>query len=403
MMKKYLICGIAAAVILSACGGSKKDNAAVLNDKKAALEKLKKERTSTDEKIRQMEKELSTLDTSSDANINIKLVSAAPVAIRNFMHYIELQARIDADNVSYISPRGQGGQVKAIYVKEGDHVSKGQLVLKLDDAIVQQQIAAAKQQMEGIKTQLNFAKTISQRQQNLWNQGIGTEVQLISAKKDVESLENQLKFAEEQVKVAVEQLKTTYVYSDVAGIADLINVKVGELFSGVSAAGPQIKIVNNNSLKAVANVPENYTANVHKGSPVIVNVADLNKQFSSNIFRISQSIDITQRGFVAEAKVPSDPSLKPNQLAVMKILDYSSPNAVVAPVNTVQTDEKGKYIFVMEKLSNGKFVARKKVVVVGEVYGTDVEVKAGLTAEDKVITEGYQNLYEGQVVSPTNQ
>ena len=114
---------------------------------------------------------------------------------------------------------------------------------------------------------------------------------------------------------------------------------------------------------------------------------------------VSQSIDASQRGFVAEAKIPSDASLKPNQSLVMKILDYSALKAIVIPVNMVQTDESNKYVYVMEKLGNGKTIAKKKVINIGEVYGELVEIKTGLNPGEQLITEGYQNLYEGQNVS----
>ncbi len=397
-MKKYIFISATALLILSSCGEGKKETTGNLNDKKVLLEKLTKDKNLTEEKIKELQQQIADADTSAESSANIKLVSVTPVAKQDFKHYIDLQGKVDADNISYISPRGMGGQIKAIYIKQGDFVKKGQLILKLDNAIANQQVIASKQQLEGIKTQLNFAKNIYTRQQNLWSQGIGTEVQLISAKNNVESLENQLSSAQEQVKIAEEQLKTANVYSDVSGYADVVSVRVGELFQGVTAMGPQIQIVNTSSLKVVTNVPENYATRVRKGSPVIVLITDINKQYNSSVSLISQSIDITQRGFVAEAKIPYDINLKPNQLAVVKILDYHAPNALVIPVNVIQTDEKGKYVFVLDKLSNGKSVAKKKQVVVGEVNSGNVEIKSGLTAGEQVITEGYQNLYEGQII-----
>ena len=398
-MKQYLITGLATIVILSSCGSSQKDDNASLNDKKAALEKLKTEKNKSEEQIRKLEAELSKLDST---NVKAKLISISPVVTKNFQHFIDLRGHVDADNISLITPRGMGGQVKALYVKEGDMVRKGQLLLKLDDAIVRQQVAASKQQLEGIKTQLAFAKNIYQRQKNLWDQNIGTEVQLISAKNNVEALENQLESAKEQVKVAEEQLKTANVYSDVNGVADVVNVRVGEIFQGMTASGqPQIKIVNTSSLKVVTNVPENYGGRVRHGAPVNILIEDLNKSINSTVTRISQVVDPTQRGFIADARIPYDAALKPNQTAVVKILDYAAPNAIVIPVNVVQTDEKGKYVYIIQKLSNGKMVASKRNIIIGEVYGAEVEVKTGIKAGDELITEGYQSLYEGQLVNAT--
>jgi RND family efflux transporter MFP subunit len=386
---KLSLFAIAGSMIILASCGSKDDNGnKTIAQKKARLEKLNAE-------VSQLKEELARLDTGSANDARIKLVATSPVAISDFKHYIDLRGRVDAENISYITPRGMGGQVKALYVQEGQRVSKGQLLLKLDDAIQRQSVVAARQQLDGIKTQLNYAKNIYDRQKNLWDKGIGTEVQLISARTNVQSLEDQLKSSQEQVQVAVEQLNTSNVYSDVSGIADVVNIKVGELFSGMG----QIKIVNNSSLKAVSNVPENYISRLQKGTPVVVEVLDAGKKINTTVSLISQSIDPTQRGFMAEAKLPSDPMLKPNQSVVMRFLDYTANQAIVIPVNAIQSDEKNKYVYVMEKSADGKSVARKKIISIGEVYGNEVEVKEGLKAGEQLITEGYQNLYEGQLIS----
>lgn len=402
-MKKITQVSIAAALLIfmASCGNSKKDDSASLNDKKASLEKLKANKLKTDEEIKKLQEELEKLDTNSASAAKIKLVSVAPVSTQDFQHFIDLKGQVSAENISYISPRGMGGQVKAIYVKEGQAVKKGQLLLKLDDAIMQQNVTASRQQLEGIKTQLAFAKNLYQRQKNLWDQGIGTEVQLITAKTNVEGLENQLKSAQEGVQVAVEQAKTAYVYSDVSGIADVVSIKVGETFTGMTAMGPQIKIVNTSSLKVVTNVPENYLTRIHKGSMVEITIPDANKKVNSSISLISQSIDPIQRGFIAEAKIPYDALLKPSQSAVLRILDYTAPNAIVIPVNVLQSDETGKYVYVAIKSSNGKTTAHRVSVTIGEVYGEYVEIKGGLKAGDEIVTEGFQNLYEGQGISTT--
>jgi len=384
-----------AIVFMVSCGNSSKEGNAAINDKKAELEKLKASKTKTDEEIQKLQAELEKLDSNTANTSKIKLVGVAPVTTQDFKHYIDLQGHVDAENISYITPRGMPSQVKAVYVKQGQYVKKGQLLLRLDNAIMQQQVTASKQQLEGIKTQLSFAKNLYQRQKNLWDQGIGTEVQLITAKTNVESLENQLKATNEQVKVSIEQSNTSNVYSDVNGVADVVNVKVGEIFSGMG----QIKIVNTSNLKVVTNIPENYLTRLRRGSTVEISIPDANKKLTSTISLISQSIDPTSRGFIAEAKIPVDPALKPNQSAIVRILDYSAASAIVIPVNTVQSDETSKYVYLLTKLNNGKTVAKKQQVVIGEVYGNNVEIKAGLKAGDQLITEGYQNIYDGQLIS----
>ncbi len=395
---KFVKNSILSALLVLAFSSCNNGGGNSLSDKKAKLEKVRSQRDKADEEIKKLETDIAKLDTSAGKNVNTKLVAVAPVKMQNFKHYIDLQAKIDAENISYISPRGMAGQVKAIYVKQGQKVSKGQLLLKLDDAIIQQQVNAARQQLQGIKTQLSFAKNIYERQKNLWDKGIGTEVQLISAKTNVQSLEDQLKAANEQINVAVVQSNTSNVYSDVAGIADVVNIRVGEIFSGVTAVGPQIKIVNTNNLKVVASVPENYISRFKTGIPVEINIPDLNKTITSKISFLGQSIDPTRRGFTAEAKIPYDAQLKPDQTAILKVMDYSADSTIVIPVNLVQTDETGKYVFIMETNNNIQ-TAKKKVITIGEVYGNSVEVKSGLTTGDNIITDGYQNLYDGQIVS----
>lgn len=396
-MKKITQISIAlfATVLIASCGDSKKDGSAAINDKKAELEKLKSAKAKNEAEIAKLQAELEKIDSATANAAKIKLVSVAPVTTADFKHYIDLMGRVDADNISYISPRAMTGQIKAIYVQQGQMVKKGQLLLKLDDAIMRQTIIASKQQLEGIKTQLAYAKNLYQRQQNLWKEGIGTEVQLITAKNNVTSLENQLDAAQEGIKTQQEQLSTANIYSDVTGIADLVTVKIGEVFPGMGV----IKIVNTSSLKVVTNVPENYLTRMRKGSQVQITIPDAGKTVNSSISLISQSIDPNQRGFIAEAKIPYDPILKPSQSAVVKILDYAAANAIVIPVNVVQSDETGKYVFVLTKSSNGKTTAHRVVVLLGEVYGEQVEIKAGLKAGDQLVTEGYQNLYEGQGIT----
>lgn len=395
-MKKVTQTALAfsALLIMASCGNSSKDDKAIINDKKAAIEKLKAESAKNEAEIKKLQAELEKIDSNTANAAKIKLVSVAPVTVQDFKHYIDLQGHVDAENISYITPRLGPGQVKAIYVRQGQYVKKGQLLLKLDDAVIQQQVTASRQQLEGIKTQLNFAKDIYRRQKNLWDQGIGTEVQVVTAKTNVESLENQLRSATEGMQIAVEQAKGASVYSDVNGVADIVNVKVGEIFAGMG----QIKIVNTSNLKVVTNVPENYLTRLHKGSVVEISIPDANKKITSSLSVISQAIDILQRGFVAEAKIPSDPALKPNQTAIMRILDYAAPNAVVIPVNIVQSDETGKYVYLISR-ANGKAIVKKQTVLIGEVYGDNVEIKAGLKGGEELVTEGYQALYEGQVVS----
>lgn len=383
-------------LFMTACGGNDKNKE--LNQKKEKLEKLKKEQAGTNAEIKKLELEIAKLDTTNKKVDKAKLVALDTVQFKTFTHYIDLQGKVDADNISYISPRGTGGQVRAVYVKEGEYVRKGQLLLKLDDAIIRQNLAAAKQGIAATRNQLELAKDVYTRTKNLWDQHIGTEVQLLQAKTNVDVLENQIKTQEQNVRVAEEQLSTTNVVSNVSGVADEVNIHVGEMFTGAPTAG--IKIVNTSNLKVVTDVPENYLARVAKGTPVIISVPEINKTYNSVISIISQSISATSRGFTAEAKVPQDKSLKPNLSATVRIQDYTTPNAITIPVNTLQTDEVGKFVLVAVKEGN-TMIARKRQIQVGELYGDRLEVKGGLQKGDIIITEGFQSLYDGQAVTTT--
>jgi len=393
-MKQYFIRTILSVLIFASCSDSKKDGNAAINDKKIQLEKLKSDKEKNDQEIAKLQAELLKLDPNSNPS-KVKLVTTVPIIKQDFNHYIELQGKVDADDISYVSPRGMGGQVKAVFVKQGDLVKKGQLLLKLDDAIMQQQVMAARQQLEGIKIQLGYAKNIAQRQKNLWDQGIGTEVQLITAQNNVSGLADQLKSGNESVKLAQEQLSTANVYSNVSGVADIVNIRVGETFSGMSAAGPQIKIVNTSRLKVICNIPENYLGSVKKGSPVVVLLPDNQKEFTTSISFIGASIDASNRGFVIEAKLPADPAVKPNQIALVKVKDYSAPAAIAIPLNTLQNDDKGKFVMVAVT-ENGKLIARKRPVNIGMLNGELLEIKTGLKEGDVLVTEGFASIYEGQ-------
>ncbi len=397
-MRKYYAGLLLVALIAASCGSSSKDEKGALNDKKVQLEKLKKEQATTNAEIQKLEAEIAKLDTSAARVSNARLVAVMPLATQNFVHYIDLQGKIDADNVSYVSPRLGPGLVKAVYVTKGQQVRKGQLLLKLDDAVQRQNIIAAKQGLETIKTQLAMARDLYNRQNNLWKQGIGTEVQLISARTNVQTLENQLAAAQANIRTLQEQANATNVYADVSGVADEVNIRPGETFTGFAGTQPQIRIVNTGSLKAVADVPENYAGRVKTGAPVVVVLPDINRTFTNlKISRAGQLINPNSRAFAAEVAVPYDPSIRPNQLAQIRIQDYASSNTIVIPVNTVQTDEKSKYVYVAVQ-EGGKTIARRKTVVVGELSGADIEIKSGLAAGDQLITEGFQNLYEGQVI-----
>ncbi|MBK6497550.1 MAG: efflux RND transporter periplasmic adaptor subunit [Saprospiraceae bacterium] len=363
------------------CGKQVEVNAG-LDAKLKELETLKQQHAAINAKMDSVQAEIIRLDPSR--GIRPKLVTTATITPEGFNHYIDLQGTVSSTNTSYVAPRnGMGGYVKQVYVKAGQSVKKGQLLLKLDDQVLRQGI-------ETTRTQLALAKNVYDRTKNLWDQNIGTEVQLLSAKTNMETLENQIKLQEEQ-------LKTYLVYADQNGIADIVNIKVGELFTGMSAAGPQIQIVNNSKLSVNIEIPENYTGKIKQGATVMVEIPAVGKTFKASIDRLSQSINPSSRGFTAECNIPATAGVKPNMSAYTKILNHSNSKAMVIPVNIIQSDEKGKYVYVLVS-KDGKNIAAKKSVVIGQLYDDNIEILNGLNAGDAVIIQGYQNLYEGQVV-----
>ena len=377
----------AAALLMLAigCGRGTAGSTGELATKKADLEKLKTDKASLDDKIRKLELEIAKLDTTA-GEAKARQVVAIAISERAYDHYIDLQGRIDADDISYVTPRGgamQPSQVKAVYVKKGDFVKKGQLLAKLDDAV-------QLKQLETLKTQLAFAEDVYRRQKNLWDQGIGTEIQLKTSENNVNSLKD-------QINTLTTNWDMSNVRSDVSGYVEQMNLRPGEAFVGLAGNTFQIQIVNTNSLKVVTEVPENYLDRIRKGSPVSIHLPDANLDLNSSISLIGQVIGANSRSVQTEARIPFNPNIHVNQIAQVRIRDYSNPKAIVVPLTTVQTDEKGKYVFVVAT-ENGKKVARKKQVLVGEIYGEEIEVKSGLIAGDQLVTEGFQSLYEGQPV-----
>jgi len=384
-MQKNIYFILIIGFLMASCGNSKKDNSGELNDKKARLEKLKKEQKELDTEIAALQKELALTDTSATNTGNAKLVSIAPLATDAFTHYVELQGRIDATNISYVAPpNGQGGIVIALYVKQGDNVRKGQVLARLDAQLIRQQI-------EPLRVQLSAAEDTYRRTQNLWNQGIGTYQQVLTAKTQAESLRKQIGIIQRQVGLMT-------VTAPSSGVADMVNVRVGEAFTGNSVAGPQIRIVNTSRLKVIADVPENYLGRIGAGSTVQVSLPNLNKNIDAKVAVAGKVIDAGKRTFYIEIPIPSDPAFKPNQIALVKVQDYQKAQTITIPVNTLQNDEKGKFVMVAVN-EKGKLIARKRTINVGELYQDKLEVKSGLEPGDNLITEGFQNLYEGQLIT----
>ncbi|GAB3269458.1 efflux RND transporter periplasmic adaptor subunit [Larkinella harenae] len=348
--------------------------------KKQELADLKAQQTELAGKIRTLEAEVSKLDPNQVVQTKVKDVTVAPLAATTFKHFVELQGTIDAKNNVQVSPKA-GGPVTAVYVKEGDAVKAGTVLAKIDDQIL-------RESLEEIRNQLTLANTVYEKQANLWKQQIGTEIQYLQAKNNKEGLEKRLGTLNAQ-------LSQSNVTSPISGVVDRVNVKAGETaMPGVGI----VNVVNLSQLKVVAKVADSYAGSVRRGDAVVVRFPDINKELTTRISFVSTTVDPLNRTFTIEAPLPSDNSLKPNMLAQVKINDVSKPKTIVINQNLVQSTENGQLVYVAVNDKNKK-VAKARQVKTGLSYGGQVEITDGLQAGDQLITQGYQELVDGQPIN----
>lgn len=360
---------VAVVVLLAAC------SAATPDDKKAQLEKLKAQQAEIAKQVVQLEKEIAK-ENPTDAKIKTKDVAVTEVKAKKFDHYVQTQGHVESEDNIAVSAKSPG-VVTAVYVKEGQQVSKGQALAQIDNAVILSSI-------ESMKSQLELAKSVYERQKNLWDQKIGTEVQYLQAKTNKETLERQVKSLQEQN----DMLR---IKSPINGTIDQVTAKIGE---AVSPGLPAFRVVNNSDLKLTANVSEAFVTNVKKGNKVIVTIPELKKDLESKVTFVGRTIDPLSRTFTVEVALPSEANLRPNMSGVIRVVYHTEPSAITVPINVVQDINGEKIVFVAE--SNGKnTVARKKVVSVEGVYGGQAQV-SGLNAGDKVVTFGYQGLNDGE-------
>ncbi len=350
-------------------------------DKQAELLKLKKQRDLLNEKIKNLEQELASDTTYKAAPKGIR-VTVAELNYQPFSHSIEVQGKVDGDNSVNVFCDGAGGIIEEIYVKEGQQVSKGQILAKIDDKIYQSQLSAAKSNLEYVTTMYN-------KQKALWEQKIGSEVQYLNLKSQKESLESNVAALEEQI-------SKCRIKSPISGTIEDIPIKKGQM---VSPAIICFRVVNLSTLKIVADIAEGYSSKVNVGDLVNITLPDIKKDLVGKVDFCSRYINPTNRTFNVTLRIPSnDPQIKANMIAVLKIVDYTNPKAIVIPINLVQTDEKGQFVFITRKQGND-YVAKKAYVTVGEIYRGEAEIKSGLNPGDKVITIGFQELEEGQFIN----
>lgn len=362
-MKKLLY--IPAILLLAACSKPEGKDA-----KKAELIALKKQEADISAKINKLQTELGSQD-------SVKLTDVAVMEVKPmaFTNYVNLQGSVDAKDNVQANPQAQG-VITAIKVKVGDHVTAGETLVQLDNSVLKQNIAQA-------ETQATLMKTIYDRQKNLWDQKIGTEVQFLQAQANLQS-------AQKQVASLRQQADLYRIVSPINGVVDQMDLKLGQ---AAAPGSTSIRIVNTDYLKVKANVPESYAASIHQGDMVKVVVPDANDSVMAKVTFSAKVIDAASRSFAIEIQLPGSKTIKPNMTAVLKVADYSNKNALVVPVNAIQKSEKGDFVFVNE---NG--IAKKKNVIEGASYGGKAEIKSGLKPSDILITDGSSEVEDGDKI-----
>ena len=356
-MKKLIY--FSAILVLAACSKPK--------DKATELADLKKQQADLNAKITALQAEVGKKDSSKSTDVGTMKVAAG-----NFTNYVQLQGRIDAqDNVMAYSQ--SPGAITAIYIKAGQHVSKGQVLVQLDNSVLNQNIAQA-------QTQVSLNKTLFDRQKNLWDQKIGTEVQFLQAQTALQS-------SEKQVASLRQQSDMYRIVSPINGTIDQMDLKLGQI---IQPGTNGIRIVNADMLKVKADVPESYSASVNQGDSVLILFPDANDSLKTKVTFAAKVIDAGSRSFGVEIKLPQTKELRPNMTAILKIADYSKKNSLSVPLNAIQRSETGDYVFVDQ---NGTAV--KKNVKVGATYGGVSEILSGLTAGEILVTEGANTIEDG--------
>ncbi len=318
------------------------------------------------------------------ATLNVKkeeaLVSVMTLKDTLFNHYLDIQGSVNTKENILIQPEMPGTLV-VLNAKAGQHVSKGQLLARVDDGGSSQQVAS-------LETQYQLAKTTFERQKNLWNQKIGSEIQYLQAQTQMLSLQR-------SVAQAKAMLAKTEIRAPFSGTIDEVFVERGQVVS----AGAQglMRIVNLNNMYVSTSVPESYIGKLKVGTQVDVFLTSLNKNYKGKVRQVGNFINPNNRSFGIEVSIPNPENLlRPNQVAKLKVIDYTAKNAIVVPTNVIQEDGEGnKFVFVAIN-SNGKTATAKKVLVsLGKSSDNVTEIVTGLSANDIIVTEGVNTISEG--------
>ncbi|MGI4833826.1 MAG: efflux RND transporter periplasmic adaptor subunit [Janthinobacterium lividum] len=363
---------LAAALFLASCGGSK--------DPQAELAKLKAEQQATQARIADLEAKTGAKATDeANAAVPVSIIKVAP---ENFQGYLEVQGRVDFDQNSTVAARA-AGTLTSVRVQRGDQVRRGQVLATIDASILDANMAE-------LRTRLDLAHVVYQKQAGLWKQQIGTEIQYLQAKNNYEALQRNLG--------SMNQQKALYnVVAPYSGVVDNVLPKLGE---NVAPGTPVAQLNSGQGGKVLADISEAYAGSIKAGDKALVTLPDLGGEaLNSTVRTVSRTISPTSRTFTTELRLPAAAAarLRPNMVATVRIQNYGHQNATVLPVDLIQHDEENAYVLVVGR-TGGKAVAQKRVIKTGQAYNGKQEITSGLKPGDEVISAGYQNLNEGQTL-----
>lgn len=375
-MKKTL--SIFSLAILAACGTSETPSGDLA---KLTLEKdsLVQVRTSLNAQIAALDAEISKLDTT----VRYDAVTALEVAPEMFMHYFDVFGTVEADKSISLYPTASG-KVEKIYVKKGQKVSKGQLLMSLDTDILQSSLKELENGME-------LAKTLFEKQERLWlNEQIGSEIQYLQSKNNYEGLLQKVKTLKEQI--ALSEIRAPF-----AGAIDNIFAREGEL------AGPQMpsmRLVNTSGVYVKADVPESYANRVRVGTPANIAFTSMDYEVAAEVLQVGQFIQEGNRTFAINVSLPVSEGVKPNQMVHVALQDYSNEAALVVPASLVQQDVEGNdFVYTLEKVAGAAYQKVVKTwVTTGLSFGGKTEIISGLNSGSIVIDKGSRSVRSGQFV-----
>lgn len=378
------------SLALLSCGGDKKNSTEALIEK-GNLKELRLKRSEVITQADVLSKELKKIDdaiSALDQNHKETLITTFQAKDTVFKHYLELQAAVQTKENIVVNAEF-GGILMQIYVKEGQRVSKGQALGKIDDGGLTQQLAQ-------LEIQAVLAKTTFDRQKNLWDQKIGSEIQYLQAKSNYEAQNK----AVLQLK---RQMAKTIIKAPFSGIVDEIITEKGSV---VGLGSPVLRVINLGNMYLEAEVPEKYIGAVKRGTEVIVDFPMLNEKITTTISLVNNNINPGNRSFKVQIQVPNKSGLiKPNLSAKININDYSNLKVITVPLSIISENADGEqYIYIAEQTGkDSQAIAKKVIVKTGKSQGDLIAILEGLNDGDSIIKEGARSIKDGQKVSIIKQ